>query len=248
MEKMTIYLNMLPDILFHPTDTFNKLKDKVTFEDGFKLFLIVVAINAIISIITTKITVSKTFAELGIRGSSAAWMLGDAWIIIFEIAGVIFAILIFLALCWLTAKLTKSISNGKGDFGKTLGLLAYLRAAVFVFIDIPVIILSTVYTLVTPATQVTISSSNIFLGLISFFITLALLILFFIWLLITGGKAVAAANNVSLGGAIAALFIAAVILFAVLLMIAMILVIFVGLILWQSGAFSPSGFLSIGGL
>lgn len=252
---MAIQFNMIPGTLFHPTDTFNKLKEKATFNDGLTLYLIIAVISAIISIITSFLLRARNLAELdsiyrsysayGYGASynpysSMNWAYSDVWIIVSAIISIVVGLVAFLAISWLIAKLTKSISNGTGDFGKTVALLAYLQAAVFLLISLPLTLISTMANLSLPVGVGIYSNIGVAIGII------VLALLFLVWLLIISGKAVAAANDVSLGGGIAAIIVAGLIVFVVFFVIGLIL----GMIILFSMAssFSSLGAFSLGGL
>jgi len=57
---MAIQFDMLPGVLFRPTETFKKLHKSVNMEDGLKLWLIVTLISSVFAFVTQKVTMGKT--------------------------------------------------------------------------------------------------------------------------------------------------------------------------------------------
>lgn len=248
---MAIHFDALPGILLHPTETFKKLKEDANLADGLKIYLIFAVISSILSIVSSKVMASKTLAALPSYAASSQsfkstlWALSDVGIIVSAIINLIVYTVLFVVFWWLVTKLAKAISGGKDEFSKTVGLAGHLEGAVTLFIGIPLSIIMILYYAIAYAPQATVAANPatvmpMLFGAISILI---LAILFLVWIWILAGKAVAAANDVSMGQGMVAAFLSVLVLGFTVLVIAIV----VGLALLQAGMFGATG-MAIAGL
>lgn len=208
---MALHFNELANVLTSPTDTYKRLKKDVEMADGIKLYLIAMAIFSVIYAVFVSLWMSP-FAY------GSAVIIGG---FLGAIMQVIIGFFVFLVTAFIAAKLTKSISRGKGDFERTVGLYGYYTAAMNLLVVIPFFILLILSSLligsaINPAIAVPFLLLLIIGG-----------IGLFIWSLILGGKAVAAANDVNTVSGIVALFLAGIILMGIIFLIFFVLGLFV---------------------
>jgi len=139
---------------------------------------------------------------------------------------------------WLIAKLTKSLSGGKGDVGKTVGALAYASAAFGLIIGIPLSILQTIFILAMPMDTLTLGGG--------FFIYLMIMLLvaflMLLWEFYVYGKAIAEVNEINFGAALVSLLIAGILLIAILLVLVIIIAIIVGFAAFSSMSTTGAAF------
>lgn len=230
---MTIEFGSLPDVLLKPTETLTKLKKGANLVDGVKLMLIISAISGIIGLISNKLTLPMQLEQLRASGAIVRgyeWMFGDAYLVFSAILNLVVGLLMFLALAWLTAKLAKSISTGKGDVGRTAGLLSYVNAALSLFVFVPIAIVGLAIRL---GTSGAIAAGPALMPVVLLAVIIA--ILFVLWVLLLAGRAASIANGSTYGGGIASVFLAFLILVGILIVIGIIIGIIMAIALYSGG-------------
>jgi hypothetical protein len=211
--------------------------------DGLTLYLAVAAIAIVVNVVVSLVTLSsvtymgKSLLSWAGGGGVASMMLG-------QVFSLVIGLVIFLAVCLLTTKITASIGGKKDDLQRTTGLLSYTGAAFYLFIQLPLGIIMSIamYALAGPAIaqsmvtgQMTISQSSQLTGI--GLIYLALLLAMALWEWLIAGKAAATANNTTWGAGIAGLLLTMIILGVVVFVIGVM----VGIMLWQTGLYTPTG-------
>jgi hypothetical protein len=216
---MAIHFEELLNVLFHPTDTFKRLKKDANLADGITLWLIATVIATVVTIVFSKLLYSKILASMPMTPSlrGMEWVYSDTFLIASQVIGVVVGLAMFLALMWLTAKFTKMVSSGTGDFPKTTGIFSYLGAAIELFITMPSNAIMMLIMMGLPMTSGSMDMPAAYGGLLLLlaFVTAILAILFIVWAAITSGKAVGIANNISAGAGFLNLFLAGLIVYLV---------------------------------
>jgi hypothetical protein len=218
---MAIHLEELLNVLFHPTDTFKRLKKDANLADGITLWLIATVIASVVSIVFSKLLYSRILASMPMTPTfkSIEWVYSDTFLIASQVIGVVVGLAMFVAIMWLTAKFAKMISNGTGDFPKTAGIFSYLGAAVELFITMPATAIMMLVMMSLPITQWGAAMPVVYAGsgilLLFAFVTVILAILFLVWVAITSGKAVGIANNISAGAGFLSVFLAGLIVYLI---------------------------------
>lgn len=241
---MAIEFGSLPDVLLKSEETLKKLKKGANIVDGVKLMLIISAITGIMGLISNKLTLPMQVEQMRMSGAiirGYEWMFSDAYLIFSAVLNLIVGLLMFLALAWLIAKLTQSISTGKADVGKTVGLLAYVNAALSLFVFVPIAIVSLAMRLSMGTTIMTGPAVMLMALLVIIFA-----IIFFIWALLLTGRAASIANNSTYGGGIASVLLAFLILIGILIVIGIIIGIFMAIAILSSSSFSTTGYAIAG--
>jgi uncharacterized membrane protein (DUF485 family) len=162
----------------------------------------------------------------------------------------------FLLFSWMVAKLTASIGNKVADFGKTVGLLSYVNAALMLFIMVPIMIIGLLIGLAAPpavtaygVTQVNPADA---VGMMALGVLMLVgVILLIVWMVLLEGRAAAMANGTTWGAGIAGVIVTYLILLVIAFVIGMILMaIFLAAMsssISMAGSFNPAGF-AFGGL
>jgi len=221
METNMFSPKFLFDVIRRPAYAFKNLMDKMTFWRGLILYLIVAFVSEAVFIITSRLMLKEQYGELlGVYPlgllENIGWIFSDKWAVASAILSVMIGLIIFLAFCRIVARLTKSLSKGMDNIGKTVALLAYLNAFIFMVIGLPLTIISAVSYPTLPAATYAISTN--WISTLIFAIVTTLLI---IWFWILAGKAVAVANSVPLNEAMLAVLFAFLIVFAIIVIIAL---------------------------
>lgn len=236
---MAIHFGALPGVLFHPTDTFEKLKGDANLWDGLKVYVAVAVIGLVVTLLLTVVMLSIGIAGISVIQYTSA----TTWLrmVLESVLSIIVGLLIFLALCWLITKFTGLLSSKGSDFGRTTCLLSYTGAAFYLFIMLPltvVMLLATWFGLsgmVTSAAHLGSSSAMSLFGSMLIFLIILLIMLIWEWLI--AGRAVATANETSWGNGIVAVLLAGIVFFVV----AFVIMFLIGVALWQAGVFNPAG-------
>jgi|GEM_PF-6548447 len=238
---MAIEFGALPGVLFSPTETFERLKKDANLADGLKLYFTMAIIGLVIAICSDIFIEIPKVNEIISRTNNAygnIWMGGlmtPAGAIASEIFVLLIAFGIFLAIVALTSWLTGAISGKGGNFNKTAGLMSYTGAAFYLFIMLPLSIISMLMTASQPVvpTGAAPGASMMALGIV----VLIAVLLVVIWEWLIAGRAAATAVGGTWGAGIAGVLLAIIILAAIAFAVVMV----VGVALWQMGVFSPSG-------
>ncbi|MBN2517943.1 MAG: hypothetical protein JXB14_03790 [Candidatus Altiarchaeota archaeon] len=219
MESSIFAPRILLGSLLHPTYTFKYLRDKITFGQGLLLYLIMAIISEFILVITLKFTLREQFERLFEAypiGSldSVGWIFNDQSLLVTTTGSILFGLVLFLAICFFSSRLTRGIAGGSADVKKTVALLAYVNILVLIFVGIPLTAVGTVISMKTPLTVYSIGTNpNLFLAFTSVF----LVIMVFFWVL--AGRAVAVANGVSSGNGMVSVLLAFLVVLGILAII-----------------------------
>ncbi len=253
---MALNFGALPGILISPTATLGKLKKGANLADGLTLYLAVAAIAIVINVVVSLITLSSvTYAGKSLM----SWVGGSgiASIMLGQVFSLVIGLVIFLAICLLTTKITASIGGKKDDLQKTTGLLSYTGAAFYLFIQLPLSVIINVVmfglmgqtmaqSMVTGQIDPAKAGPLAGVGLIY----LALLLAMALWEWLIAGKAAGIANGTTWGAGIAGLLLTMIILVVVLFVIGVTIGVAIGLgsisSVSMTSTASPSGFAIAG--
>jgi len=241
---MAIHFDALPGILLHPTETLTKLKKDANLADGLKLYLILAFIGLAINIVLS-IAISSSVKIAGTKIlAGPSYMLTT---VLYAIIDLLTGLAIFLLLCWLMTKLMGVFRGKKADFGNTLGLLSYTGASFYLFIMLPLSIITSIAlsgsigNLMAASTGGNPAAILPWLG--PLMAVLVVTILAGVWEWLIAGRAAAVANDTTWGLGIATVLLAMIIVLLIVVAVGAI----IGITLVGLGAIGTTG-LSVGGL
>ena len=152
---------------------------------------------------------------------------------------------IFLLISWLITKLVGALSNKAADFGRIAGSLSYTGAAFYLFIGLPLGIITLLIMSVTGSytTLNPVAGAGMFIGIIVIGLVMLLVA---IWEWMIAGKAVAIISDTSWGTGIAAVLLGLIILVLIAVLVGFIFGLAFFSMMGMSSMSSPAGFAMAG--